>query len=333
MKVFNNHIALFTEAESIVFFDKLKDLVNNYLEDQLNESIINYSRFNEEKFNKFTDILYDNEDYFASNIIDSYGNRADKFNINEVEMAIKEIEDAIQITRSFSSSNKELVKLVHKSLNKFNIIPDDNRPFNDYISASEIKSLIKLNSDSVHEVLTSTLMLNFHFINELCNEAIEEMRTNDDNPYKEESGCKINYFIPDAGETLIVSRGDSMYDDPELLDEFINKINNKVNNEINRRIISKCDAIVGFEYKYETDDREDHYQIPRTLIFKFDLQGLSLDEQLNAINSLKQISKDDDILDSINEKFEFSGITFDDTNLFEVNSFIDDYRYKSELQK
>lgn len=44
MKVFNNHIALFTEAESIVFFDKLKDLVNNYLEDQLNESTINYSK-------------------------------------------------------------------------------------------------------------------------------------------------------------------------------------------------------------------------------------------------------------------------------------------------
>ena len=199
----NNYPALFNQEDTEEFLDSVKKLANEALEN-MNRGKINYRSFTWEKYNKFQ-LAIDSGYFDYEKLNDIVGI---EYNANFSFIKVQEVAKNFELNESFSKSNKKLMEDIHKDLNASLIRDNSDLPFTDTIKSSEIKKMIKMNSDRVRFVLTKIFSFNEKVLNliKLSNNKI--------------SIDNINNFI----DVFMNEKGISEYIKEDLISEDIDNI-------------------------------------------------------------------------------------------------------------
>lgn len=239
----NNYPALFNQEDTEEFLDGIKKLANKALE-SMNRGKINYRSFTWEKYNKFLLAIESGYfDYKKLNDIIGIG-----YNANFSFAKAEEIAKDFEMNESFSKSNKKLMKDIHQDLNASLIRDNSDLPFTDTISSSEIKKMIKMNSDRVHFILTKIFSFN--------KKALNLIKLNNNKISIDDINNFIDAFIDEKGISKYIEE-DLIIEDTGNIDdsEFGFKIsfNNIYSLEEQLKIINAIDEF----YKAHTNIKND----------------------------------------------------------------------------
>lgn len=247
MIIYNNkYPALFNQKDAEEFLDGVKKLVNKAL-NNMNRGKINYRSFTQEKYNKLLlAIESDSFDYKKLNDIVGIG-----YNANFSFVKLEEVANDIEKNKSFSKSNNELMKDICKDLNASLIRDDSDLSFTDTINSSEIKKMIKMNSDRVNLVLTKIFNFNKRTLDYVIKPDNDKISIDDMNNF-------IDLFMDENHISKYIEK-DLIIGDTDNIDdnEFGFKISfNSCPLEEQLRII---DAIDKFYKEYTTNKNNENY--------------------------------------------------------------------------
>lgn len=303
-------IAEGTANECLIMIDnddvnKILDVIKMVANGKNHDKKINFSRFSDEKFNKFSDLVLNNLQDIKEQLDIKYPKLCGYFASSEfIDEKISLILDDIQLAKSFSNSNLTLMKQLKKDLNKtnFNISIEADSG----ISKGELNRLVKLNSDSINSVVGALLSLNGHILDKLYEEVIDEWAKNN-------GITNYSFELDEVYYVTLTVKGNS-----EKSEELTSELNQYIGGAISS-------AIDGFyEAMLKDNQLDNHLELKNfsdpggvvDLSLKapvLNLQGLPLQAQLHLIDNFSKVeNKYGDTEDFLKPENHFIAVGYDD---------------------
>lgn len=267
---------------------------------------INFLRFSDEKFDKFSDLVLNNLQDIKEQLDIKYPKFCGYFTSSEfIDEKISLILNDIQLAKSFSNSNLTLMKQLKKDLNKtnFNVSAEADSG----ISKGELDRLVKLNSDSINSVVGALLSLDGHTLNKLYEEVIA-------NWAKGNHVTNYSFSLDDMHYVTLTIK-----DDNEKSKELTNELNQYLNDNISYAIDGFYDAMLKDNGRLDNHIELTNFSDPGGVADPslkapvLNLQGLSLQEQLYLIDNFDKIeNKYGSTEDFLKPENHFVAVGYDD---------------------